>query len=260
MWTDVAKRDQKSLPKRARLLGTYHDCPVLDGERVVGYTSIRRQATDAAIARAEKVYARMQAGRTRGFMLHDGAIKRSGPVGWAQCLSFSSLQAKLVSMVLAVSNPRRADLDELEAQLADNRRDIESVLQEVDAGEGENAAQKALNTHLTGFLDAVDTTFTAIRDGSGFAAFEAFNDNVQPTSERISSTINQRVEQERQAAQALMASAEHQQNTLLYTQLAVLLLGIVIMAALRQARLQPPMAMSSSSLAMQQRRETAVHE
>ncbi|KPQ19125.1 methyl-accepting chemotaxis protein [Halomonas sp. HL-93] len=266
--------------------------PLLDGERVVGYTSIRRKATDAAIAKAEKVYARMQTGRMRGFTLHDGAIKRSGVIGWGQRFSFRSMQAKLIGMVLAavvllviggiagvygvtssadrlrtlnqtglegiadlqrveqrvsqaiqalepaVSNPRRSDLDTLETQLADNRRDIEDVLQRVDASAEENEVEQALVTYLTQFMDAIDTTFSAIRDANGFAAFEAFNDNVQPTSERISSTVNQLVAQEREAAQALMASAERQQNTLLYTQLGVLLLGIVILVTLSTAVLR----------------------
>jgi len=231
--------------------------PLLDGERVVGYTAIRRQASDLAIARAEKAYARMQSGGRQEFALQNGAIRRSGPAGLARRFRFRSMQAKLIGMVCvavmllvlggaagvygvtssaerlrtlnqtglegiadlqrveqrvtqtrqalepAVSNPRRADLEELEAQLSENRRDIESVLERSDA-EG-NEVEQALTTYLTGFIDAADTTFTAIRDGDGFAAFEAFNDNLEPSSAQIGSTINQLVEQERQAAQALMA-------------------------------------------------------
>lgn len=37
--------------------------PLLDGDRVVGYTSIRRKAAAKAIAQAERVYAAMQAGK-----------------------------------------------------------------------------------------------------------------------------------------------------------------------------------------------------
>lgn len=264
--------------------------PLLDGERVVGYTAIRRQASDLAIARAEKAYARMQSGGRQEFALQNGAIRRSGPAGLARRFRFRSMQAKLIGMVCvavmllvlggaagvygvtssaerlrtlnqtglegiadlqrveqrvtqtrqalepAVSNPRRADLEELEAQLSENRRDIESVLERSDA-EG-NEVEQALTTYLTGFIDAADTTFTAIRDGDGFAAFEAFNDNLEPSSAQIGSTINQLVEQERQAAQALMASADRQQATLLYVQLAVLAVGIALMVALSVAILR----------------------
>ena len=246
--------------------------PLLDGDRVVGYTSIRRKAADRAIARAERVYAATQQGKTRGFKLHYGAIRHTGLRGWVKRFSFSSMQAKLMGMVLAsvvllviagaagvygltssaerlrtlnqtglegitdlqqigqrvsqaiqalepaVRNPRRADLDALESQLTT-----------MSAG---------LAAHLTTFIESADTTLTAIRDGNGFAAFEAFNDNVQPTSESISATINVLVEQERTAAHTLMDNAEQQQQVLLYGQLGVLLLGIVLMVGLSMAVLK----------------------
>ena len=75
--------------------------PLLDGERVVGYTSIRRKADAKAIAQAERVYAAMQEGKTRGFTLHYGAVRRTGVRGWVKRFSFSSMQAKLIGMVLA---------------------------------------------------------------------------------------------------------------------------------------------------------------
>lgn len=267
--------------------------PLLDGERVVGYTSIRRKASTKAITRAERVYAAMQQGRVRGFKLHYGALRRTGLRGWTQRFSFSSIQAKLIGMVLAsivllmmaaaagvygltssaerlrtlnqaglegvsdlqqidqrvsqtiqalepaVRNPRRADLEALESQLTTMSADIEQSWQkytELRAAGG--GVQDGLTAHLGNFIEASDTAFVAIRDGNGFAAFEAFNDIVQPTSASISATINLLVEQERAAAHILMENAEQQQKVLLYGQLGVLLMGIVLMVGLSMAVLK----------------------
>jgi len=266
--------------------------PLLDGERVVGYTSIRRKASAKAVARAERVYTAMQQGKIRGFKLHYGALRRTGLRGWAQRFSFSSIQAKLIGMVLAsvillviagaagvygltssaerlrtlnqtglegisdlqqidqrvsqatqalepaVRNPRRADLDALESQLAAMSANIEQSWQGYTAERETGGVQEGLSAHLTTFIESADITLTAIQDGNGFAAFEAFNDNVQPTSESISATINVLVEQERAAAHTLMENAEHQQQVLLYGQLGVLLLGIVLMVGLSMAVLK----------------------
>ena len=267
--------------------------PLLDGERVVGYTSIRRKASAKAITRAEHVYAAMQQGKVRGYKLHYGAIRPAGVRGWIKRFSFSSMQAKLMGMVLAsvlllviaaaagvygltssaerlrtlnqtglegvtdlqqidqrvsqaiqalepaVRNPRRADLEALESQLTTMSADIEQSWQKYTelrtAGGG---VQEGLGAHLSNFIQASDTAFVAIRDGNGFAAFEAFNDIVQPTSASISATTNLLVDQERAAAQTLMANAEQQQKLLLYGQLGMLLLGIVLMVRLSMAVLK----------------------
>ncbi|MGS2744245.1 methyl-accepting chemotaxis protein [Halomonas sp. LS-001] len=75
--------------------------PLNDDGKVVGYTSVRRPANRKDIQRAEKVYADiMQRGSLRGIKLHRGAIHRSGVTGWLGRFSFSSMQAKLIGMVL----------------------------------------------------------------------------------------------------------------------------------------------------------------
>lgn len=266
--------------------------PLLDGDRVVGYTSIRRKATVEAIERAERVYAAMQEGKTRGFKLHYGAIRHTGVRGWVNRFSFSSMQAKLIGMVLAsiillvlagaagvygltssaerlrtlnqtglegisdlqqidqrvsqaiqvlepaVRNPRRADLELLETQLTTMSTDIEQSWQGFTAQRETESLQEGLTAQLATFVESADITLTAIVDGNGFAAFEAFNDIVQPTSDNISATVNALVEQERAAAQSLMDNAEQQQQVLLYGQLGVLLLGIVLMIGLSMAVLK----------------------
>ncbi|MCL5425926.1 MAG: methyl-accepting chemotaxis protein [Gammaproteobacteria bacterium] len=267
--------------------------PLLDGGRVVGYTSIRRKASAEAVAQAERVYSAMQQGKARGFKLHYGAICRTGMRGWVKRFSFSSMQAKLMGMVLAsifllvlagaagvygltssaerlrtlnqtglegitdlqqidqrvsqatqalepaVRNPRRAELEVLETQLITMSADIEESWQGYTAlREAGGDVQDGLTVHLATFIEASDVAFVAIRDGNGFAAFEAFNDTVQPTSASISATINLLVDQERAAAQTLMENAEQQQQVLLYGQLGVLLLGIVLMIGLSMAVLK----------------------
>jgi len=266
--------------------------PLLDGERVVGYTSIRRKASARSITQAERVYAAMQQGKTRGFKLHNGAIRHTSVRGWVTRFSLRSMQAKLMGMVLAavallviagaagvygltssaerlrtlnqtglegitdlqridqrvsqsiqalepaVRNPRRADIDVLASQLTSMSADMEQSWQGYKAERETGSVQEDLAAHLTNFIESGNATLTAIREGNGFAAFEAFNDNVQPTSESISATINVLVDQERAAAHTLMENAEQQQTILLYGQLGILLLGIVLMVGLSMAVLK----------------------
>ncbi|MBR9906058.1 MAG: HAMP domain-containing protein, partial [Gammaproteobacteria bacterium] len=126
----------------------------------------------------------------------------------------------------------------LDTQLATMSTAIEASWQGYSAQRETSSVQEGLTAHLTTFNESADTTLTAIRDGNGFAAFEAFNDTVQPTSESISATINVLVDQERAAAQTLMENAEQQQQGLLYGQLGVLLLGIILMVGLCMAVLK----------------------
>ena len=267
--------------------------PLLDGERVAGYTAIRRRAANKAIARAAKAYSAMQQGRARGFMLHNGALRRTGVRGWVQRFSFSSMQAKLMGMVVAaillltvagaagvygltssaerlrtlnqtglegiadlqqieqrsaqllqvlepaVRNPRRVDLTQLDEQLASLQEQIEQTWQGfTEQRQQASGVQQGLTAHLATFLGGSTTAMTAIREGNGFAAFEAFNDVVRPTSESISATINLLVDNERATAHELMADAERQQQWLLWGQVGVLLFGIALMVGLSVAVLK----------------------
>tara|TARA_R110002012_G_scaffold61394_2_gene161004 strand:- start:319 stop:2496 length:2178 start_codon:yes stop_codon:yes gene_type:complete len=266
--------------------------PLLDDEQIVGYTSIRRKAKADAIERAERVYASMEQGKTRGVKLHYGALRPAGVRGFVKRFSFSSMQAKLIGMVVAsvlllviagaagvysltssaerlrilnqtglegisylqqidqrvsqanqalepaVRNPRRADLDLLESQLISMQADLEQAwLAYSDEREG-GSLQSDLQAHLTVFMGALETTMTAIRDGNGFAAFEAFNDVAQPASESISADVNLLVDQERAAASDLMENAEQQHHVLLYGQLGIVVMGIVLMLGLSIAILK----------------------
>nr|WP_249273250.1 PAS domain-containing protein [Halomonas sp. BC2] len=75
--------------------------PLRDGERIVGYTSLRRKASAKRIARAEQVYAEIRAkGKSRRYRLHQGALIRRGLGGLVARFQFSSLKAKLTGMVV----------------------------------------------------------------------------------------------------------------------------------------------------------------
>lgn len=267
--------------------------PLLDGGQVVGYTAIRRRASKKAVARAANIYAAMEQGKTRGFKLHYGALRRKGMLGWLQRFSFRSMQAKLIGMVVAaiallvvaggagvygltssserlrtlnqtglegvavlqqldqrtgqllqaiepaVRNPRRADLALLEEQVTSLSADMNQTWQAFSQQRSQvSSFQEGLAAHLVTFLEGADAAYIAIRDGNGFAAFEAFNNIVQPTSESISATINVLVDQERLAAQRMMEDAEHQQQLLLWGQLGVLIMGILLMVGLSSAVLK----------------------
>ncbi|WP_404463390.1 methyl-accepting chemotaxis protein [Vreelandella aquamarina] len=75
--------------------------PLRDGDRIVGYTSLRRKASDKQIALAERVYAEIrEKGKSRRYGLHQGTFKRRGLGGIAARFQFTSLKAKLTGMVV----------------------------------------------------------------------------------------------------------------------------------------------------------------
>ncbi|WP_404342476.1 methyl-accepting chemotaxis protein [Vreelandella venusta] len=75
--------------------------PLRDGDRIVGYTSLRRKASDKQIALAERVYAEIrEKGKARRYGLHQGTLKRRGLGGIAARFQFTSLKAKLTGMVV----------------------------------------------------------------------------------------------------------------------------------------------------------------
>jgi len=76
--------------------------PLRDGDRIVGYTSVRRKANPKAVAKAEKIYAEMrEKGKSRRYTLVRGALRRKGLTGMISRFRFTSLRAKLIGMVLA---------------------------------------------------------------------------------------------------------------------------------------------------------------
>lgn len=75
--------------------------PLRDGERVVGYTSVRRKANHDAVALAERVYTELrEKGRSRRYRLVQGALHRRGLLARVGALRLVTLKARLVSLVV----------------------------------------------------------------------------------------------------------------------------------------------------------------
>ncbi|MCS2608890.1 methyl-accepting chemotaxis protein [Halomonas dongshanensis] len=75
--------------------------PLRDGERVVGYTSVRRKANPDAVTLAERVYTELrEKGRSRRYRLVQGALRRRGLAAWFGALRLVTLKARLVSLVV----------------------------------------------------------------------------------------------------------------------------------------------------------------
>lgn len=76
--------------------------PLRDGDKVVGYTSVRRKVAPETVALAAPVYAEMrEKGRAKRYTLVQGALRRKGVVGLWSRFSLVSLKAKLITMVVA---------------------------------------------------------------------------------------------------------------------------------------------------------------
>ena len=95
MWATIeAKRPWTGLVKNRRKNGDHYwvnanATPMLDGEQITGYLSVRTSPDPAAVAAAEALYAQMQAdaaaGRTR-YTLQHGQVLRAGLYGRVQRL------------------------------------------------------------------------------------------------------------------------------------------------------------------------------
>ena len=262
--------------------------PLRDGDRIVGYTSLRRKAGAKRVALAEQVYAEIrEKGKSRRYALHQGALTRRGLGGFFARFQFTSLKAKLTGMVVAsllllglagglgvyglvvsgerldtlnrsgleavaelqrlerqlgrsvellepaVRNPRRVDLEALSASLESGSQSIYSLWESYRATS--HAAPDALQTFneaLTRWNDGVTSAATAIEQAQGFAAFEAFNNIVKPTTDQLRELSSQLVSEERAGAQALVAEAQQGRHYMLIAQLVLMLIGLLIMVGL----------------------------
>jgi aerotaxis receptor len=259
--------------------------PLRDGERLVGYTSVRRKAPANLVARAEKVYADIRTnGKSRSYKLAQGTLRRKGIAGAFSRLQLSSLKAKLTSMVVAsllllclsgalgvyalmvsgerletinrsglgevaslqhierymgktvetlepvVRNPRQVDLDAVNAEIGDYVSALNTLWLDYnvdDVAEGE--VTQAFDSALTTWDEGVEATLVAIQEGNGFAAFEAFNNIVVPTTESLRGMNSALVDQVRADAQALVTQAQQGRQQMLLAQLVLLAVGFLVM-------------------------------
>lgn len=76
--------------------------PLRDGDRIVGYTSVRRKVSPEVVAQAAPIYAQMrEKGQARRYTLAQGVLRRKGVLGIWSRLAFTSLKARLIGMVVA---------------------------------------------------------------------------------------------------------------------------------------------------------------
>ncbi|UYO73827.1 methyl-accepting chemotaxis protein [Halomonas qinghailakensis] len=262
--------------------------PLRDGDRIVGYTSVRRKTTASSIALAETVYKEMrEKGKSRHYVLAQGVLKRRGLGGILKSFQFTSLRAKLTGMVVtslvllglagglgmyglmvsgerleslnrtgleavanlqrlerqvgqvvallepAVRNPRRVDIDAVAGSVDEYSLSIQTLWDGYRTDSNASTErQQAFASTLSAWSASVITTLNAIRDANGFAAFEAFNDGVQPTTEQLREGSSELVSNERANAQALVELAQQGRQKMLIAQVVLVAIGLLLMVGL----------------------------
>ena len=262
--------------------------PLRDGERIVGYTSVRRKAAGQAVTLAEKIYAEIrEKGKSRHYALAHGTLRRKGLTGILSRFQFTSLKAKLTSMVVVsllllcfsgglgvyavmvsgerletlnqsglsdvsslqhieryigqtvetlepvVRSPRRADLEAVNTDIDQYTNAMQTLWADYYVDDAVNVeTAQAFDSALTTWTTGVQASLVAIEEGNGFAAFEAFNDVVVPTTDSLREINSALVEQVRTDAEALVTQAQSARQQLLIAQLVLLAIGFLVMIGL----------------------------
>lgn len=74
--------------------------PIIEDEQVVGYTSVRIQASRQAIEQAERAYAGLREGRNKHLYLDKGRLRQKGMLRRLGGVRFDTIRAKLVGMIV----------------------------------------------------------------------------------------------------------------------------------------------------------------
>ncbi|CEP38126.1 MULTISPECIES: methyl-accepting chemotaxis protein [unclassified Halomonas] len=74
--------------------------PIIEDGQVVGYTSVRVQASREAIAQAEQAYAEIREGRNKRFYLDKGRLRQKGVIKRLARVRLDTIRAKLVGMIV----------------------------------------------------------------------------------------------------------------------------------------------------------------
>ncbi|HXU93496.1 MAG TPA: PAS domain-containing methyl-accepting chemotaxis protein [Gallionella sp.] len=71
--------------------------------KIVGYMSLRTKPTRAQVEAAERIYRRFREGAAQGLGIKEGAVVRTGPMGWLAALGKTGIKARasIACMVLA---------------------------------------------------------------------------------------------------------------------------------------------------------------
>ncbi|OJA06302.1 PAS domain-containing methyl-accepting chemotaxis protein [Halomonas sp. QHL1] len=74
--------------------------PIVEDGQVVGYTSVRVQASREAIAQAEQAYAEIREGRNKRYYLDKGRLRQKGVIKRLARVRLDTIRAKLVGMIV----------------------------------------------------------------------------------------------------------------------------------------------------------------
>ncbi|GEN27943.1 hypothetical protein HVA01_15890 [Halovibrio variabilis] len=74
--------------------------PIIEDEQVVGYTSVRVQASREAIEQAEQAYAEMREGRNKRLYLDKGRLRQKGLISRLARVRLDTIRAKLAGMIV----------------------------------------------------------------------------------------------------------------------------------------------------------------
>lgn len=74
--------------------------PIVEDGQVVGYTSVRVQASRTAIAQAEQAYAEIREGRNKRLYLDKGQLRQKGVIKRLAQVHLDTIRAKLVGMIV----------------------------------------------------------------------------------------------------------------------------------------------------------------
>ncbi|PRY64574.1 methyl-accepting chemotaxis sensory transducer with TarH sensor /methyl-accepting chemotaxis sensory transducer with Pas/Pac sensor [Vreelandella songnenensis] len=77
--------------------------PIIENDEVVGYASVRVQASRDAIQRAEQAYTEIREGRGKRLYLDKGRLRQRGMVQRLKRVQLNTVRAKLVGMVLVAA-------------------------------------------------------------------------------------------------------------------------------------------------------------
>ena len=133
----------------------------------------------------------------------------------------------------AVRNPRSADLPALMADWRAGEARLASYWQHYSKSEQTSLpGVDAFQQQFVQLRDGISNTYSALDNGSGFEAYEHFNDGVLPLLNKMQSAADQLVANERAFAADLMDEADAGRQKMLIAQSGVLVVGISILVLL----------------------------
>lgn len=129
----------------------------------------------------------------------------------------------------AVLNTRSADMDGLTATWQERRTQVNEYWRRYDAAEQKSSPEKqGFKAGFEQLRDDITATYAALNAGDGYAAYQRYNNRVQPAVDTLSDSVAALVQQQREQAENLMTDARHGQQKMFAAQTGLILGGIVL--------------------------------